>query len=259
MRWPPRPPAFPIAKIAAKLAVGYTLDEILNDITKETPACFEPTLDYVVVKAPRFAFEKFPGADPTLTTTMKSVGEAMSLGRNFIEALGKVMRSLETSRAGFWTNGPADADGTAEDALERLLTPTDGRLYDVELALRLGASVDRVAEASGIDPWFVAQIAELLTLRHEVSEAAVLDVELLRRCKHNGLSDRQIASLRPELAGEVGVRSLRRRLGIHPVYKTVDTCAAEFEAKTPYHYSSYELDPVRRKQRWPRRPRSPRC
>ncbi len=154
---------FPIAKIAAKLAVGYTLDEILNDITKETPACFEPTLDYVVVKAPRFAFEKFPGADPTLTTTMKSVGEAMSLGRNFVEALGKVMRSLETSRAGFWT--APDTDGTAEDALERLRTPTEGRLYDVELALRLGASVDRVAEASGIDPWFVAQIAELLVLR----------------------------------------------------------------------------------------------
>jgi carbamoyl-phosphate synthase large subunit len=232
---------FPIAKIAAKLAVGYTLDEIINDITKETPACFEPTLDYVVVKAPRFAFEKFPGADPTLTTTMKSVGEAMSLGRNFIEALGKVMRSLETTRAGFWTK--PDTEGTAEDALERLLTPTEGRLYDVELALRLGASVDRVAEASGIDPWFVAQIAELLTLRHDVTEAAVLDGDLLRRCKHNGLSDRQIAALRPELAGEIGVRSLRRRLGIHPVYKTVDTCAAEFEAKTPYHYSSYELDP----------------
>ncbi len=232
---------FPIAKIAAKLAVGYTLDEIINDITKETPACFEPTLDYVVVKAPRFAFEKFPGADPTLTTTMKSVGEAMSLGRNFIEALGKVMRSLETKRTGFWT-GP-DTEGTAQDALERLRTPTDGRLYDVELALRLGAPVDRVAEASGIDPWFVAQIAELLTLRHEVSEAPVLDGDLLRRCKHNGLSDRQVASLRPELAGEDGVRSLRRRLGIHPVYKTVDTCAAEFEAKTPYHYSSYELDP----------------
>src|ERR1700678_4535201 len=120
---------FPIAKIAAKLAVGYTLDEILNDITKETPACFEPTLDYVVVKAPRFAFEKFPGADPTLTTTMKSVGEAMSLGRNFVEALGKVMRSLETSRAVFWT--ASDPEGTAEDALERLRTPTEGRLYDV--------------------------------------------------------------------------------------------------------------------------------
>src|SRR5277367_4256763 len=232
---------FPIAKIAAKLAVGYTLDEILNDITKETPACFEPTLDYVVVKAPRFAFEKFPGADPTLTTTMKSVGEAMSLGRNFVEALGKVMRSLETTRAGFWTK--ADPEGDVEDVLTRLLTPTEGRLYDIELALRQGASVDRVAKASGVDPWFVAQIGELVKLRAELVDAPVLDEDLLRRCKHSGLSDRQIAALRPELAGEDGVRSLRRRLGIHPVYKTVDTCAAEFEAKTPYHYSSYELDP----------------
>ncbi len=233
---------FPIAKIAAKLAIGYTLDEIVNDITKETPACFEPTLDYVVVKAPRFAFEKFPGADPTLTTTMKSVGEAMSLGRNFIEALGKVMRSLETTRAGFWT--APDDDGWAEDVLTRLRTPTEGRLYDIELALRLGAAVEQVAEASGVDPWFVEQINGLVALRHELIDAPVLDEGLLRRAKHSGLSDRQIASLRPELAGEVGVRSLRRRLGIHPVFKTVDTCAAEFEAKTPYHYSSYELDPA---------------
>ena len=233
---------FPIAKIAAKLAIGYTLDEIINDITKETPACFEPTLDYVVVKAPRFAFEKFPGADPTLTTTMKSVGEAMSLGRNFIEALGKVMRSLETSRTGFWT-GP-DNEGSVQEVLERLHTPTDGRLYDIELALRLGASVEEVAAASGVDPWFVEQINGLVALRTELLDAPVLDEELLRRSKHSGLSDRQIAALRPELAGEVGVRALRQRLGIHPVYKTVDTCAAEFEAKTPYHYSSYELDPA---------------
>jgi carbamoyl-phosphate synthase large subunit len=233
---------FPIAKIAAKLAIGYTLDEIVNDITKETPACFEPTLDYVVVKAPRFAFEKFPGADPTLTTTMKSVGEAMSLGRNFVEALGKVMRSLETDRAGFWTK--PDTPGDVEEVLHRLQTPTEGRLYDLELALRLGASVERVAQASGVDPWFVAQIGELVTLRTELMSAPVLDGELLRRGKHNGLSDRQIAALRPELAGENGVGSLRERLGIHPVYKTVDTCAAEFEAKTPYHYSSYELDPA---------------
>ena len=152
---------FPIAKIAAKLAIGYTLDEIVNDITKETPACFEPTLDYVVVKAPRFAFEKFPGADPTLTTTMKSVGEAMSLGRNFIEALGKVMRSLETGRAGFWT--APDPDVGVQELLERLRTPTDGRLYDIELALRLGATVEEVAEASGVDPWFVEQIDGLVT------------------------------------------------------------------------------------------------
>src|SRR5829696_7452107 len=233
---------FPIAKIAAKLAIGYTLDEIVNDITKETPACFEPTLDYVVVKAPRFAFEKFPGADPTLTTTMKAVGEAMSLARNFIEALGKVMRSLETGRAGFWTG--ADPEGTVEEVLERLKTPTDGRVYDIELALRLGASVDEVAAASGVDPWFVEQINGLVALRSELLDAPVLDEELLRKSKHSGLSDRQIAALRPELAGEVGVRSLRQRLGIHPVYKTVDTCAAEFEAKTPYHYSSYELDPA---------------
>ncbi|MCP9272806.1 carbamoyl-phosphate synthase large subunit [Mycolicibacterium arenosum] len=233
---------FPIAKIAAKLAIGYTLDEIVNDITKETPACFEPTLDYVVVKAPRFAFEKFPGADPTLTTTMKSVGEAMSLGRNFIEALGKVMRSLETGRAGFWTGG--DDDATVDELLERLRTPTDGRLYDIELALRLGGTVEQVADASGVDPWFVDQIAGLVSLRGELNDAPVLDEELLRRAKHSGLSDRQIAALRPELAGEVGVRALRRRLGIHPVYKTVDTCAAEFEARTPYHYSSYELDPA---------------
>ena len=233
---------FPIAKIAAKLAIGYTLDEIVNDITKETPACFEPTLDYVVVKAPRFAFEKFPGADPTLTTTMKSVGEAMSLGRNFIEALGKVMRSLETTRTGFWT--APDDDGWVDDVLTRLRTPTEGRLYDIELALRLGAAVEQVAEASGVDPWFVEQINGLVALRSELISAPVLDADLLRRAKHSGLSDRQIASLRPELAGEVGVRSLRQRLDIHPVFKTVDTCAAEFEAKTPYHYSTYELDPA---------------
>ena len=233
---------FPIAKMAAKLAIGYTLDEILNDITKQTPACFEPTLDYVVVKAPRFAFEKFPGADPTLTTTMKSVGEAMSLGRNFTEALGKVMRSLETTKAGFWT--APDDDGWVEDVLTRLHTPTEGRLYDIELALRLGAGVEQVAEASGVDPWFVDQINGLVALRAELLEAPVLDEHLLRRAKHHGLSDRQIWALRPELAGEAGVRTLRQRLGIHPVFKTVDTCAAEFEAKTPYHYSSYELDPA---------------
>ncbi|MUL48045.1 carbamoyl-phosphate synthase large subunit [Mycobacterium sp. CBMA293] len=233
---------FPIAKIAAKLAIGYTLDEIVNDITKETPACFEPTLDYVVVKAPRFAFEKFPGADQTLTTTMKSVGEAMSLGRNFIEALGKVMRSLETKRAGFWT--APDADKTLDELLTGLRTATDGRLYDIEQALRLGGSVEVVAEASGVDPWFVDQIATLVALRGELVDAPVLDERLLRRAKHSGLSDGQIAALRPELAGETGVRALRERLGIRPVYKTVDTCAAEFDAKTPYHYSSYELDPA---------------
>ncbi|MBF6209531.1 carbamoyl-phosphate synthase large subunit [Nocardia puris] len=254
---------FPIAKIAAKLAIGYTLDEIVNDITKETPACFEPTLDYVVVKAPRFAFEKFPGADPTLTTTMKSVGEAMSLGRNFSEALGKVLRSLETKSTGFWTteDGPwAPVDGDVRGAIERILedlrTPTEGRIYQVERALRFGASIEEVAEASGVDPWFVAEVAGLVELRREILDAPVLDEPLLRRAKHYGLSDRQLAALRPELAGESGVRALRHRLGIRPVFKTVDTCAAEFEAKTPYHYSAYELDPAAESEVAPQRERA---
>ncbi|MFE1592202.1 carbamoyl-phosphate synthase large subunit [Nocardia sp. NPDC058705] len=245
---------FPIAKIAAKLAIGYTLDEIVNDITGETPASFEPTLDYVVVKAPRFAFEKFPGADATLTTTMKSVGEAMSMGRNFSEALGKVLRSLETKAASFWTtddgqwapkdpSDPASVREAIEAILADLRVPTEGRIYQVERALRYGASVEEVALASGVDPWFVAEVLGLVELRQEVLDAPVLDEDLLRRAKHYGLSDRQLAALRPELAGEAGVRSLRHRLQVRPVYKTVDTCAAEFEAKTPYHYSTYELDP----------------
>ncbi|WP_112261675.1 carbamoyl-phosphate synthase large subunit [Lentzea terrae] len=233
---------FPIAKIAAKLAIGYTLDEITNDITGETPASFEPTLDYVVVKAPRFAFEKFPGADPTLTTTMKSVGEAMSIGRNFVEALGKALRSLETKSVGFWTQ--PDPDGTTlESVLAQLNRGHDGRLYTVERALRLGASIEDVYQASGIDPWFIEQIAWLGTLRTELLDAPVLDEPLLRKAKRAGLSDRQISVLRPELAGEDGVRTLRHRLGVRPVYKTVDTCAAEFKSETPYHYSAYELDP----------------
>ncbi|GAA5128999.1 carbamoyl-phosphate synthase large subunit [Pseudonocardia adelaidensis] len=228
---------FPIAKIAARLAIGYTLDEIRNDITGETPAAFEPTLDYVVVKIPRFAFEKFPGADPELTTTMKSVGEAMALGRSFQEALGKALRSMETSRVGFWT--ALDPDGDPDVAASR-----EGRIYAVEQALRMGRSVADVAAESGIDPWFLDQILGLTELRQEIEDAAVLDAPLLRRAKRAGLSDRQIAVLRPEFAGEDGVRSLRHRLGIRPVYKTVDTCAAEFAARTPYHYSAYETDPA---------------
>ncbi|PKW19072.1 carbamoyl-phosphate synthase large subunit [Saccharopolyspora spinosa] len=234
---------FPIAKIAAKLAVGYTLDEIRNDITGETPASFEPTLDYVVVKVPRFAFEKFPGADQELTTTMKSVGEAMAVGRSFSEALGKALRSMETKAAGFWTK-PDPGGVTVESTLDELRIPHDGRLYTVERALRLGATVEQVHEASGIDPWFVDQIAAWVELRGELVEAPVLDALLLRRAKRAGLSDRQIAALRPELAGEDGVRALRHRLGVRPVYKTVDTCAAEFAARTPYHYSAYESDPA---------------
>ncbi|MEU8006628.1 carbamoyl-phosphate synthase large subunit [Catellatospora sp. NPDC049111] len=230
---------FPIAKIAAKLAIGYTLDEIPNDITLKTPAAFEPTLDYVVVKIPRFAFEKFPGADPELTTTMKSVGEAMSLGRNFPEALNKAMRSMETKAGGFWT--APDRFGSVEEALDALRTPHDGRLYAVEEALRHGATVAQVTEASGgIDPWFVDQILGLVELRAEILDAPVVDLALLRKAKRAGLSDRQLAALRPEFAGEDGVRILRHRLGVRPVYKTVDTCAAEFAAATPYHYSSYD-------------------
>ncbi|TVT48845.1 carbamoyl-phosphate synthase large subunit [Amycolatopsis rhizosphaerae] len=232
---------FPIAKIAAKLAIGYTLDEIRNDITGETPASFEPTLDYVVVKVPRFAFEKFPGADPTLTTTMKSVGEAMALGRSFPEALGKAMRSIDTKAAGFWTR-PDPEGATLESTLADLRTPHDGRLYAVERALRLGATVEQVHEASGLDPWFIDQIALIGEIGAAVRDAPVLTEALLREAKRTGLSDQQIAALRPELAGEGGVRSLRHRLGVRPVFKTVDTCAAEFAAKTPYHYSAYEYD-----------------
>ncbi|MDF0531077.1 carbamoyl-phosphate synthase large subunit [Tsukamurella sp. 8F] len=246
---------FPIAKIAAKLAVGYTLDEILNDITGETPACFEPTLDYVVVKAPRFAFEKFPGADDTLTTTMKSVGEAMSLGRSFAEALGKVLRSLETKRHGFWTGPPVE--GTLEELLEAIKTPKDGRIYQIERAFQLGASVADVYAATAIDPWFLEEIKAISDLGRTIAGAADLDADAVRVAKTMGVSDLQIASLRAgsgtngwdggaprPLSTESAVRDFRHSNGIRPVFKTVDTCAAEFEAKTPYHYSAYELDPT---------------
>jgi carbamoyl-phosphate synthase large subunit len=240
---------FPIAKIAAKLAIGYTLDEIANDITLKTPAAFEPALDYVVVKVPRFAFEKFPGADAELTTTMKSVGEAMALGRNFSEALNKALRSMETPASGFWST-PDPLGLTVDACLAALRVPHDGRLYTVERALRLGASVSAVAEASGMDRWFLDEIAGLVDLRAEILAEPVLDEILLRRAKRAGLSDRQLAALRPEFAGEDGVRTLRHRLGVRPVYKTVDTCAAEFAANTPYHYSTYdeetEVAPSRR-------------
>ena len=238
---------FPIAKIASKLAIGYTLDEITNDITGVTPAAFEPTLDYVIVKMPRFAFEKFPGSDETLGTSMKAVGEAMGIGRNYIQGLNKVMRSMEDKPNGFWTKpdeyfaGERATDVAA--VLEDLKVPTEKRLYDVELALRLGASVEQVHQASGIDPWFLAELEALIDFRQVLIDAPVLNADLLREAKSYGLSDTQLAALRPELAGEDGVRSLRWSLGIHPVYKTVDTCAGEFEAQTPYHYSAYELDP----------------
>jgi carbamoyl-phosphate synthase large subunit len=228
---------FPIAKIAARLAIGYTLDEIPNDITKKTPASFEPSLDYIVVKVPRFAFEKFPNADPVLTTTMKSVGEAMSIGRNFGEALQKALRSLEKPEAIFtWPVDPTAVDVPV--LLDLMNRPHDGRLSLVQLALWAGASIDQVHVSTGIDPWFLDQICQLNEAADEIRVALVLDEQLLRRVKRSGFSDRQIGQLRG--CSEDEVREIRHRLGVRPVFKTVDTCAAEFEAQTPYHYSTYD-------------------
>ncbi|GAA2407079.1 carbamoyl-phosphate synthase large subunit [Actinomadura vinacea] len=227
---------FPIAKIAARLAVGYTLDEIPNDITAETPASFEPTLDYVVVKVPRFAFEKFPGADGTLTTHMKSVGEAMAIGRNFTEALQKALRSLEQKGSSFsWDGGPGDAAAW----VERAARPHDGRIRAVQRALWAGATVQELYEATGIDPWFLDQLTAINEIADEIrtAEDALTRGKLLRAKRH-GFSDAQIGGLR-NLSEEV-VRELRHALGLRPVYLTVDTCAAEFAARTPYLYSAYD-------------------
>lgn len=230
---------FPIAKIAARLAIGYTLDEIPNDITRETPASFEPTLDYVVVKVPRFAFEKFPGADQTLTTTMKSVGEAMSIGRNFTEALQKALRSIERKEAVFnWANSPADIDIPA--LLATMKIPHDGRLNEVQQALWAGATLEQVFEATKIDPWFLDQIQLLCETARHIKSAAALDRDVIFGAKRHGFSDAQIASIRG--LSEAEVRSIRHTLDVRPVYKTVDTCAAEFAAATPYHYSSYDRE-----------------
>ncbi len=226
---------FPIAKIAAKVAIGYTLDEIPNDITAQTPASFEPALDYVVVKVPRFAFEKFPAADPRLTTHMKSVGEAMAIGRSFTEALNKALRSLESRAAPFsWAGAPGDLD----DLLARARVPHDGRLRLVMDALRAGATLDQLHEATGIDPWFLDQIQLVDEVASAIRGADKLSPPLLLQAKRHGLSDTQVAELRgmrPDV-----VRGVRHALGLRPVFKTVDTCAAEFDARTPYHYSTYE-------------------
>jgi carbamoyl-phosphate synthase large subunit len=226
---------FPIAKIAARLAVGYTLDEIPNDITRETPASFEPALDYVVVKVPRFAFEKFPGADPRLTTHMKSVGEAMAIGRSFTEALQKALRSLERPASVLDWSGPV---GDRADLLARVRVPHEGRLQEVAQALRAGATVDELHQATGIDPWFLDQVALLHEVATEVAAAPQLDRDLLARAKRHGFSDAQLGALR-RMPEDV-VRGVRHALGVRPVFKTVDTCAAEFAALTPYHYSSYD-------------------
>ena len=229
---------FPIAKIAAKMAIGYTLDEVPNDITRVTPAAFEPTIDYVVVKVPRFAFEKFPAADPTLTTTMKSVGEAMSLGRNFTEALQKALRSVERKGAAFHWDGDEPTREQALALLEEAKVPTDGRIVQVQQAMRGGCTVEEAHEATKIDPWFLDQIALINGLAQEIHDAERLSPEVLTLAKRHGFSDAQVARLRrmPEQV----VRGVRHSLGIRPVYKTVDTCAAEFEAQTPYYYSSYD-------------------
>ena len=226
---------FPIAKIAARLAIGYTLDEVPNDITAETPASFEPALDYVVVKVPRFAFEKFPTADPTLTTHMKSVGEAMAIGRNLPEALQKALRSIEKKDASF--SWPDDCE-PADVLLEQARTPHDGRVVKVQQALWQGATVEQVHQVTGIDPWFLDQVCLINETAEQVRAATDLDPDLLRRAKRLGFSDPQIAALRG--VGEDVATHLRQALGIRPVYKTVDTCAGEFAAHTPYHYSSYE-------------------
>ncbi len=228
---------FPIAKIATKLAIGYTLDEIKNDITQVTPASFEPTLDYIVVKAPRFAFEKFQDADPRLTTTMKSVGEAMAIGRSFPEALMKALRSLERKEAIF--TFPADLSGiNTGQLLEAMRTPTEYRLQQVHLALWAGASIDDVFASTKIDRWYLKQLQEINDVAREISQPGELTYDLVKYAKSFGFSDRQIADLRT--TSEEDIRKIRHHLSLHPVYKTVDTCAAEFEAHTPYHYSSYE-------------------
>ncbi|MCL2090169.1 MAG: carbamoyl-phosphate synthase large subunit [Micrococcales bacterium] len=229
---------FPIAKIAARVAIGYTLDEITNDITGTTPASFEPTVDYIVVKVPRFAFEKFPSADPTLTTTMKSVGEAMSLGRNFTEALGKALRSIDKKGTSFHWDGEPPTGAQLDALVESLRVPTEHRFVDLQQALRAGASVERVFDATWIDPWFLDQVQLVNEVAEATRTAPRLTAEVLVRAKKHGLSDVQIASLRG--VSEDTVRAYRWALDVRPVYKTVDTCAAEFAARTPYHYSAYD-------------------
>jgi len=235
---------FPIAKIAARLAIGYTLDEIPNDITGSTPASFEPTLDYVVVKIPRFAFEKFPAADPVLTTTMKSVGEAMSIGRNFTEALGKALRSIDKKGANFHWNGDFPTGAELDALLTQIRIPTEPRLVQVQQVLRAvragHATIEQVYEATGIDPWFLDQILMMNEVAHATAHAPELTEGVLREAKRNGLADAQIAALRGVTEAEIA--AARDELGVQPVFKTVDTCAAEFEALTPYHYSTYDAE-----------------
>jgi carbamoyl-phosphate synthase large subunit len=240
---------FPIAKIAAKLAVGYTLDELRNDITRETPACFEPTIDYVVTKVPRFNFEKFPDADPTLTTQMKSVGETMAIGRTFKESLQKALRGLEVGRFGIGSDrldrwGVADQP-TAEEIASKLATPNAERIWFVRYAFKAGMSVEDVQRRTKIDPWFLNQVLDLVRMEDRLKACPSLeelDFDLLLAAKQHGFVDRQLANIWN--TSEAAVREKRKALGIVAVFKLVDTCAAEFEAYTPYYYSTYEA-PIR--------------
>src|SRR5690606_38663821 len=235
---------FPIAKIAAKLALGYRLDEIPNDITRVTPASFEPTIDYIVVKIPRWAFEKFPQADPTLTTQMKSVGEAMAIGRTFKEAFLKGIRSLElTSSQASLFGQPFDDDDERVEALRRgLVVPNERRMWAVFRALERGWTVAQLHELTHIDPWFLEQFAELVEPGRMASGIGLWEMseDLLRTLKRNGFSDRDIAILTQ--TDEASVRLKRRELGLRNVYKRIDTCAAEFESYTPYLYGTYERE-----------------
>ncbi|WP_080797305.1 carbamoyl-phosphate synthase large subunit [Arabiibacter massiliensis] len=233
---------FPIAKAAAKLAVGYTLDEIVNDITKATPACFEPSIDYCVVKVPRFAFEKFAGTDDTLSTRMKAVGEVMAIGRTFEEALGKAMRSLENGRAGLGADGK-DADLPDGEAFDDLVArPTADRIFYLAEALRRGWTVDEAHAATGIDPWFIARMADIVRVQENLRGTRLdeLDADAFRLLKRMGLSDAQIAHLTG--SDELTVRTCRKMLHVVPAFKTVDTCAAEFPSSTAYHYKTYDAD-----------------
>ncbi len=230
---------FPIAKFAAKLAVGYTLDEIANDITKKTPASFEPTIDYVVTKIPRFAFEKFPGSDSTLTTQMKSVGEAMAIGRTFQESFQKALRSLETGRFGFGCDKKETLPSLSQ-IRSSLRTPNPERVFSIHHAMQLGMTVEEIHELTAIDPWFLDKLQELMEVEKFLKQTPLKSITLeeMRRVKQMGFSDRQIAFATKGTEDEV--RAYRKSLGIIPVYKVVDTCAAEFEAFTPYYYSTYE-------------------
>jgi carbamoyl-phosphate synthase large subunit len=232
---------FPIAKMAAKLAVGYTLDEIKNDITKKTPASFEPTIDYVVTKIPRFAFEKFPGSEPVLTTQMKSVGEAMAIGRTFNESFQKALRSLETGRAG-WGCDKTEKLPSGEQIRAQLRTPNPDRIFAVRHALQIGMSAEEIYELTAIDPWFLNKLQQLLEVEKFLKRTPLnqLTKEQMYEVKREGFSDRQIAFATKTTEDEV--RAYRQQLGVIPVYKTVDTCAAEFEAFTPYYYSTYEVE-----------------